>query len=171
MRILVIRHAIAEDRRAFAQSGREDGLRPLTRLGRRRMRRAARGLRRVAPAIDLLACSPLTRAAQTAEIVARAYHGVKVTRVAGLSPNKPSAALLQWLKERPARSTVAVVGHEPHLGLFVSWMLTGLQESFVSLKKGAACMLDCGPEVKAGRASLLWSLKPAHLRALGRRGR
>ena len=68
MNILVIRHAIAADRERHAEQhdGEDDGLRPLTARGRKRMREGARGLRRLVPKIDLLATSPLTRAAQTA---------------------------------------------------------------------------------------------------------
>jgi phosphohistidine phosphatase len=34
MNLLVIRHAIAEDKEAFAKTGRNDDLRPLTEAGR-----------------------------------------------------------------------------------------------------------------------------------------
>jgi hypothetical protein len=48
----------------------------------------------------------------------------------------------------------------------VSWALTGLQESFVELKKGSACMLRFDEDLKPGRAKMLWLLKPSQLRAL-----
>jgi pimeloyl-ACP methyl ester carboxylesterase len=53
MQLLVIRHAIAEDRDAFAASGRDDSERPLTESGRDKMRRVARGLRELVPRIDV----------------------------------------------------------------------------------------------------------------------
>ena len=175
MNILVIRHAIAADRERYAEQhdGEDDGLRPLTARGRKRMREGARGLRRLVPKIDLLATSPLKRAAQTAEIVAGAYRGVKRAEVGQLAAEKAVTSLLRWLQDlhagRPDKKdfTVAVVGHEPQLGIFVSWMATGLQESHVELKKGGACLLHCKADVKPGRATLLWLLRPAHLRALG----
>jgi phosphohistidine phosphatase len=167
MNLLVIRHAIAEDRARFAKTGEDDGLRPLTARGRKRMRAAARGLRRIVPEIDLLATSPLTRAVQTAEVVAAEYRNTKRAELPHLAPEKPVKVLLKWLQEQRPGSTVALVGHEPQLGVFVSWMMTGLEESFVELKKGAACMLALKDQVRAGRATLLWSLKPAHLRMLG----
>src|SRR5207302_88491 len=136
--------------------------------GRRKMRQAAAGLRRIVPSLDLLATSPLTRAVQTGEIVAKAYDGARTVQVAALTPRKPAAALVEWLQAHPRDATVALVGHEPHLGAFVSWMLTGLQESFVVLKKGGACMLEVDEAVRAGRAKLLWMLKPSQLRKLGK---
>jgi phosphohistidine phosphatase len=167
MKLLVIRHAIAEDREEFARTGRPDALRPLTDEGRKRMRRAARGLRRVAPQIGLLAASPLTRAVQTADILAQEYRGVERVRVPELAPEEVPDALVPWLRQREAGSVVAVVGHEPHLGFLLGWLLTGRHQSFVELKKGAACMLEFDDPPAAGNAVLLWSLPPSHLRLLG----
>ena len=166
MNLLVIRHGIAAEREEFAKSGKDDGLRPLTREGRRNMSRAAKGLRRIVPKIDVLAASPLTRAVQTADIVAEAFPKPDVVRLAALSPGAAPAALLDWLRARPDGATVALVGHEPHLGTFVCWMLTGLQESFFPMKKGGACMLEVSDPLRAGRARLLWAMKPSQLRKL-----
>lgn len=168
MRVLVIRHAIAEDRRDFAKTGREDGARPLTKAGRAKMRQGAAGLRKLVPHVNVLAASPLARAIETAEIVAKAFGGLRVAQVAALTPSKPVNTLLHWLQGQPAGATIALVGHEPHLGVFVSWLLTGLQESFVEMKKGSACLLDFQKDVKPGRAKLLWALKPGQLRELGK---
>jgi phosphohistidine phosphatase len=167
MNVLLIRHAIAENRQKFARTGEDDTARPLTARGRRRMRAAARGLRRVAPRIDVLATSPLTRALQTAEIVTAAFGGLKAVEVPQLTPDASVHALLKWLQEHKGDGTVALIGHEPQLGVFASWLLTGLQESFVEFKKGGACMLELKDQVRSGRATLLWQLRPSHLRRLG----
>jgi phosphohistidine phosphatase len=169
MNVLIIRHAIARDRQQFSRTESDDGLRPLTPTGRRRMRGAARGLRRAVPKIDLLATSPLTRARQTADIVAAAYRrqGLKTVALPQLTPDASVHALLKWLQEHKADSTVALVGHEPQLGTFASWLLTGLQESFIEMKKGGACLVEMKEAVRPGRARLLWLLKPKHLRLLG----
>ena len=73
MHLLIIRHAIAEDRDAFAKTGKPDDLRPLTSEGRAKMIRCAEGLHVIAPEISVLASSPRTRAHETAEIVGREY--------------------------------------------------------------------------------------------------
>lgn len=168
MRVLVIRHAIAEDREAFAKTGADDGARPLTARGRRRMRAASRGLRRAVPKIDLLATSPLSRAVDTAKIVSAAFDGLKTVEVPQLTPKGSVHGLLKWLQERKPHSTVALVGHEPQLGVFVSWLLTGLQESFVELKKGGACLIELTEQARPGRGTLLWLLRPSQLRRIGR---
>lgn len=166
MKLLIIRHGIAVDREAFGRDGQEDAQRPLTRRGRRRMKRAARGLARLEPGVGALATSPLVRAVQTGEIVASAYQDLTPVQIPQLLPRKPVRALLSWLNQQDSAATVALVGHEPHLGLFASWMLTGLQDSFVVLKKGGACLLELEGELGAGRAKLSWLLKASQLRDL-----
>ncbi|MGQ0537582.1 MAG: SixA phosphatase family protein [Gemmatimonadaceae bacterium] len=168
MHLLVIRHAIAEDREEFAKTQRDDGERPLTRFGRRRMRRNARGLRRVGPPIDVLASSPLVRADETARIVSDVF-GLRdnLVYVDALTPEQKPDALVPWLKQQPPDGTVALVGHEPHLSRLVTWLLTGDDQSGsrVLFKKGGACLLDLGEGPRAGGATLLWLLTPAQLRA------
>jgi len=166
MRILIIRHGVAEERESFARSTQDDALRPLTRQGRKKMNKAARGLARLVPSVDVIASSPLVRAVQTAEIVADAFDGARLVQIAALSPRKPPAQLLEWLQAHPPEATVALVGHEPHLSTFLCWLLTGLQESFVVFKKGAAAMIESNDPVTAGRAKLSWFLKPSQLRKL-----
>src|SRR5690348_3940711 len=134
MRILIIRHAIAQERESFARPVQDDALRPLTSKGHKKMCKAARGLARLVPSVDVIASSPLVRAVQTAEIVADAFDGARNVQIAALSPRKPPAQLLEWLQAHQPDATVALVGHEPHLSTFLSWLLTGLQESFVVLK-------------------------------------
>lgn len=166
MQILLIRHGIAVDPDSSKSAPTDDAERPLTKEGRQKMRKAAKGLRQLIPALDLIATSPLLRAAQTAEIVAREYGDTRTVQVSALAPRKPLPALLEWLNAHPPEATVALVGHEPHLSTFLCWLLTGLQESFVELKKGGAALVEVPTPVAAGKAKLLWMLKPSQLRDL-----
>src|SRR2546423_8405191 len=113
MRLLVVRHAIAEDREAFARSHKDDATRPLTPDGRRKMERAALGLRELVPELDVLAASPYKRAIETAEIISAAFGGLSVERVPDLAPGAGVDRVVSWLADRHARRSVAVVGHEP----------------------------------------------------------
>jgi phosphohistidine phosphatase len=168
MRIVLIRHGIAEDRETFAETGREDDLRPLTKAGKRKMRRASDGLRALEPQLSVLATSPLLRAVQTGKIVARQYDSIEPVQIPQLLPRKPLAGLLTWVQSQKPDAVVALVGHEPHLSTFAAWLMTGLQESFIELKKGGAALVEMPDEIKPGHGRLLWSLKPSHLRALGK---
>ena len=172
MKLLVIRHAIAEDKEAFAATGQSDDLRPLTQAGRAKMRRGAEGIRTICPRVAVLASSPLVRARETAEIVAPALGIARVEIVDALRPERPFDELVAWLHRRVAPNdqeadpTIAVVGHEPHLSGLVTWLMTSGRDSRVELKKGAACLLYFEGAPRAGEALLRWSLTPSQLRGL-----
>ncbi|HEU4382564.1 MAG TPA: histidine phosphatase family protein [Anaeromyxobacteraceae bacterium] len=166
MELLVVRHAVAEDREAWAASGKDDALRPLTLEGARRMKRAARGLARVAPSIDLVASSPLLRAVETARILAPALGLERVLEIPELEPGARPGALWAWLEARRA-GAVAVVGHEPHLGRLVAWLVCGAPAPPLPLKKGGACLLRLGERGRRA-AELRWLASPSMLRRLGR---
>jgi phosphohistidine phosphatase len=164
MQLLVVRHGIAEDRETWAP--RDDALRPLTEDGKKKMKEAAKGLLALIPRLDVLATSPLTRAAQTAAILTKVYGKGDSEKVDALAPGQHPPAFTAWLRGQATRKTVAVVGHEPGLGTLISWLTAGSERSFVELGKGGACLLDLGERIEAGEAMLLWVLRPSHLRAL-----
>ena len=170
MNLLVIRHAIAEDKEAFAASGRSDDQRPLTESGRSKMRRAVEGLRLTCPRVAVLASSPLLRARETAEIVVPSFRITRVEIVEALRPDRPFEELTDWLRSRVPPNgedtTVAVVGHEPHLSGLVTWLMTGSSESRMELKKGGACLLEFDRAPAAAAAVLRWVLTPSQLRGL-----
>jgi phosphohistidine phosphatase len=167
MKILLIRHGKAEERPLLSLSAKKDALRALTESGRREMRKAAKGLRKFAPDIDVLAASPLLRAQETADIVAKVFGVDEVREQALLSPGADAPALLDWLESHAAESTVALVGHEPDLSQFATWLLSGNEASFVTLKKGACALIEFDGKPAAGRGVLAWLLQPGQLRKLG----
>ena len=169
MQLLVIRHAIAEDKIEFARTGRDDTERPLTKEGKRQMRRVVKGMRRIVRGIDVLAASPLVRAAQTAAIVAKEYDEIFIRTVPELAPDGEPAAFARWLRTQRDAEVVAIVGHEPHLGMLTTWLMTGSRESHVTLEKGGACMLEIEEQSGARSATLQWSLTPEVLQRLSKK--
>jgi phosphohistidine phosphatase len=165
MKLLIVRHAIAEDREEFARTGKEDALRPITDEGRKKMKQGARGLKHQLPEIDLLATSPLTRAAQTAAVLDSVYGGLREVEIDELAPEASPVEFLSWLRQQTGE-TVAVVGHEPSISLIASWLLTGTEKRLFSFRKGGAILLEFPGEVGAGTASLIWALTPNQLREL-----
>jgi phosphohistidine phosphatase len=166
MNLVVVRHAIALDPGEYARDHPDDAGRPLTPEGERKMKRAARGLHTLVPELQLLATSPLTRARQTAEILAALYEPIAPLVVPVLAPGQPPAAVGRWLEHQRRYDTVAIVGHEPGLSRTVSWLLAGTEGSILELKKGAACLLTIPDAVTAASATLLWALTPSQLRDL-----
>jgi phosphohistidine phosphatase len=170
MQLLVIRHAAAEDREAFAASGRDDSERPLTDDGREKMRRGVDGLRRLVAKIDLVASSPYLRAMQTAELVASGYDYAadRVKAVGSLVPDSPVEQFQTWLQRQSRAPVVAAVGHEPQLSTLVTWLMSGLRESRVELKKGGACLLQFEGQPGPGAGVMRWLMTPGQLRDRGR---
>ncbi|MFQ5509619.1 MAG: histidine phosphatase family protein [Leptospirillia bacterium] len=165
--VIVIRHAIAEERRIFVKTRRPDSQRPLTEKGFLRMVEAAAGIRRLAPDIATLTSSPWTRARQTADIIATTYGGLEVCETSALIPTHAPGELLTWMRAHLAAGTLAVVGHEPHLGNLIGLALHGRGDKAVPLKKGGACALSFYGEVAPGKGRLAWYMTPKELRQLG----
>ena len=166
MKILIVRHAPAGDRAVFSKTGKSDSKRELTSKGRRKMKKAAKGLRRILPCVDLIATSPLTRAEQTARILSRAYAGARTVEIVELSPGGSPESVLRRLQDFAKVPTLALVGHEPYLSALAATLLAGGGDFKIDLKKGAACLIDFSGAPKAGAGTLLWSLTPSQLRKL-----
>jgi phosphohistidine phosphatase len=161
MDLLVIRHGQAEPHGDAAG----DAARRLTDDGRKKMRRGARGLRRLVPELDALVASPLVRAVETAEIVSEAYDGLAIEQTPLLVPEGEPKELAEWLAQR-TESRLALVGHEPLLSHAASFLLAGVRTSFLQLKTGGACLLTFDEPVGAGRARLVFLATPWQLRKL-----
>jgi phosphohistidine phosphatase len=168
MKVLVVRHATAADKDEFARKGKSDDLRPLTPTGKREMREVARGIRDMVTEVDALVTSPLVRAVQTAEILGDAYDRTPV-RVEWLRPEASYENFAEWARSRGEKELVVIVGHEPHLSGLVSWLLASSKRPLLELKKAAACLLEVEGRAGASSSTLLWSMAPKQLRAIGRR--
>ena len=168
MHLLVIRHAAAMEKEEFARTGRSDDERPLTPAGKKEMARVARGLLALVPKLDALAPSPLVRARETAAIVARAYRTKVGAATRSLEPEARPTSFARWLAAHRKTATVAVVGHEPHLGALVTWLLAGVDEPRVELKKAGACLLRFDGKPRRAGARMEWLLTPAQLKGTGR---
>jgi len=168
MKVLIVRHAKAEDRDAFAAQGKPDTQRPLTEAGRKQARKAGEALKEMLPRIDVLATSPLVRALDTARLIAKAYKKLSPAELPALAPGTSEKALLTWLQQQPADATVALIGHEPDLSRVATWLLTGRSGAIMEFKKGGACLLEFAQTPEAGRATLAWLLTAGQLRRLAR---
>ena len=166
MDLIVVRHAMAEEREVFAETRESDSLRPLTAKGRKRMRRGAGGLKALVPHVDLIATSPLVRAHETAEILGHAYHDIDPIEIPELEPGASLESMLRWLQNQRPDATIVIVGHEPSLSMLISWLTTRSADSFVEFKKGSACLITFDEGIYAGGATMQWLLTPAQLRSL-----
>jgi len=167
MQLLVIRHGIAEDPSTVVATGQDDPGPPLSKEGKKMMKRVAAGLRELVDEIDVIGASPLLRAQQTAKIVGKAYNDLPVATVDDLLPESDPPALMNWLQQQSALDVVAIVGHQPNLGLVVTWLMSGVKGSRVALTKGGTCLLEFSSSVSPGNGTLQWLLTPSQLRRIG----
>jgi len=134
--IILVRHAIAEDRHRAG-----DGARGLTGEGRRRFRKQALRLARKVP-IRRIISSPLVRAVQTAELLAEACELDRVEIHESLAPAANATVRTLKLIDTLPRGT-ALVGHNPSLEEVAAKLLHQTQLPY-ALKKGAAYVVRRG---------------------------
>jgi phosphohistidine phosphatase len=156
--LYLLRHAHAGDPMKWRG---DDALRPLSDKGRDQAERVGRLLKGVGEAPDLLVTSPKVRAAQTAEIVAKALKvDVQVDdRLAGMLDLDvlTDVLLATGPAERPC-----LVGHDPDFSDLLG-VLTGIP--YLPLRKGALARVDFEGAVLAGRGTLRLLVPPEILPA------
>jgi phosphohistidine phosphatase len=159
--LYVIRHAPAED-----SSPRGDHGRALTAEGRSEMADAVDGLARLIDPLELIAASPLTRARQTADLLAERFPDAERATLDALAPGLDREALAEWLDAAPQRR-IAIVGHEPDLSALVGWLIGGAGGARLKMRKGAVAALALGGGLGPRVAELDWHMTRGALRRLG----
>lgn len=170
MKLYLVRHGVAYEHGDPKFPNDDD--RTLTPKGIRRFRTAAAGLLEVVDAPAVLLTSPLPRAAQTAAIL-QAEAGAE-TRTAGCDALRPGGAFDRVLAACAAEAGdgadergIALVGHNPSLGLLAAWLLQGDDARFaLPLKKGGVACIAFDGLPAPGAGDLEWVLTPGILRRL-----
>lgn len=164
MYLYIIRHATAEEREDFAKKNADDSMRPLTSKGRKKLQKVSLSLEKEFDKLDLIVTSPYLRAKQSAQVVADVADNAKITESAELVPHAPPQSLLKWLKSHCGQcKKVAVIGHEPHLSSFMSYLLSGTTtDNFIEMKKSSVALVEVGDfeDMAAGKAKLIWLVSP-----------
>lgn len=158
MELIIMRHGIAVDREEYLKKNVEDHLRPLTMKGRKKIQKIAYELLDMIEGFDLVVTSPYLRAKQTADILAQMFYDTQLVEIPELSPNSQPELMLKWLRmQARQKKRILVVGHEPHLSILISYLVTGQKQSFIQLKKGGFAVLKVEDfsKVQAGHCQLL----------------
>jgi phosphohistidine phosphatase len=168
MNLYFMRHGIASA--ADDSSVVNDDERPLSPKGMKRTRKIAKGICRLDIPFDALLTSPLTRARQTANIVAAALAvEAPVEEIASLAPNSAFDQLLADLGSHRDRKHLLLVSHEPFLSDALSFLLAGQSAARLDLefRKGALCRIEIDSPSRPHPGRLHWFLTPKQLRRLG----
>ena len=153
MLIYLLRHGIAED----GGNGMRDEDRALTDEGWKKLRRSTAAWREVVEPPQVVFSSPLRRARETASVLVEALGGPAELRIDdALVPSAPPALAMSLLEaeQHSGTGSVAVVGHEPHLGYLLGLLLTGHPRQPIPLKKGMLVAVET-----ESAASLIASLR------------
>jgi phosphohistidine phosphatase len=147
-------------RHAAAGEAPRDEDRELTERGHQQARAVAGGLAWLDPGLDAILTSPLPRAAQTAQPVARAL-GLRLETVRALAPGHDPTEALALLAGRGER--VLLVGHEPQLS-GIAELATGGR---VHMRKAMLARIELRSTDPAD-GELTWLLAWRHLERLAR---
>jgi phosphohistidine phosphatase len=162
LELYLVRHAVA------AQRGDEypdDTKRPLTSQGMSRFRREAKALDAFGVSVALILTSPLTRAKQTAEILADTVRGKpSIVTADSLAPEGTAASVIQEVARHARKGSIALVGHEPNIGELAARLIGA--RSAIEFKKGAVCRIDFDALPPKGVGMLRWFVTPRMLRKL-----
>lgn len=156
MKLLVIRHAIAE----YEGVATPDEKRALSPKGQRVFHEICKQVK--LPQYDLLLTSPFLRSKQTAEILSMYFTFTKNQQTEALKPLAHPESFLLTLSASGLNS-VAFIGHQPFLNQFLSLCLTDDKREFLNLKRGAMAFLEFPLIVKKHSALLRGLIDPKHL--------
>ena len=169
MRILLVRHADAGDAEVFAKEGMPDEFRPLSPKGRRQMKKVARALKALVPRVEQTATSPYERALETAAFLRNVYSSSAYEETAALEPERAPEQIAGWLGAKKISGVAIIVGHEPHLGNFLEWCVTGTNTNAIELKKAGAALVEFEQSPAKGKGALLWMMGPKELAMIRKR--
>lgn len=152
MILYFLRHGLAGDKTKWQS---DDSLRPLTQEGSASMIRTAETIAGMKFDLDIIISSPLVRAYQTAEIVARRLAMVdKLVKDERLSPGAGFPGLTGILEDHFGNDAIMLVGHEPDFSGMLTTLIGGGK---LVLQKGGLARVDLtGNEPLSGK--LIWLL-------------
>jgi phosphohistidine phosphatase len=156
MKLYIIRHAPAELRHEFALTGQPDHQRPITEKGVERTRDMIKFFKKSEDDVQLFLQSPLVRSQQTGDIFRKAFPKARFIDSENLSPDHSAQSLYEEILSYDVDS-MGVIGHEPDLGQFLSWLLFRQATDHFPFKKSGMARVDLYQD---GRTYLKWIIRP-----------
>jgi len=162
MDLLVLRHGEAGRR----STSPRDSKRSLTAEGQQEIVDLSNGLKSLEVKLDCILTSPLLRAKQTAEIVAKSlkYKG-KIEEPDSLKPEGNRLEFYSVLSKLKQDSVILVVGHEPYLSEMISEAISQ-SGCRINLKKAGLARIRVLSTLPKIRGELRWLLTPKHLKKI-----
>jgi phosphohistidine phosphatase len=154
VKLYFLRHGLAGESGEWKGS---DFARPLTEEGIAKMKRTAETIARMELDLQLILTSPLVRAYQTAEIVAKQCKMLdKLVKDDRLGSGFGIKYLSEILAEQSRTNSLMLVGHEPGMSETVSSLIGGGRIVF---KKGSLAYVELS-DAKSLKGELVWLIPP-----------
>jgi len=168
MDVYILRHGRAED----AGPGRMDAGRRLTPKGRSEIEGVATWMAAQGIAPDLIATSPLTRAEETAAIVAEGLGLQKrLKRWDLLAPGSSVDAICHAIDGVADLDAVLLVGQEPQLSALIGRIIAGTEDAGIAMTKGALAKIRNYSFHAHPSGELHWLMTAKQMNPAGHRGK
>ena|SRR5579872_2519880 len=162
MDLLILRHGEAGKRSPLPG----DSKRTLTAEGRQEITDLSNGIKSLEVKLDGILTSPLLRAKQTAEIVAKSlkYKGT-IEELDSLKPEGSKLEFYSVLSKLKQDSMILVVGHEPYLSEMIGEAISQ-SGCRINLKKAGLARIKVISTLPKIKGELRWLLTPKHLKKI-----
>ena len=163
MDLYVLRHGKAGE---FSE-GQDDSLRKITGSGRKEIKGIARWMREEKFPLEIIATSPLVRAGETAEIIARTLH-LKDQPVVwdDLAPGGDLDTVCYHAAQFGNNTAILVVGHEPGLSALIGRITSRDGTASLILSKGGLAKIKNFSFDQQPSGDLQWLLTSKQILAM-----
>ncbi len=164
MELYFLRHGEAGQRSSALS---KDFERTLTVAGKKEIERIAKVVDKMENKFDKIISSPLKRASETADILAKELKLADELEIwVELKPEGKREDLYKKLSRLKRDSTVLLVGHEPYLSTTISEIISGTPASRISLKKAGIARIRVMQFLPKPTGELRSLLTPRQLKSM-----
>ncbi len=154
----------------------KDTKRQLTVSGKKEVVEIAKSLKKLGVNFNVIISSPLTRAFQTAKIIAEEYNLTEqIEQSEELKPNGSKDSLSNKLSKLSIDSVILIVGHEPYLSSMINDIISNnadtdrnynTNHNNIILKKAGLSRIKITSTVPRLKGELRWLLTPRILKKI-----
>lgn len=140
MKLIFLRHGIAEDKKN-SDTDMDDSLRELKKDGRSETKTMVKTFKDLFKEVDIVYTSPMTRAAQTAEVILKYFPKKQFEIMPTLDSSSAVEDFINEARKLDFKATYCFVGHEPHMSTSIARIL-GSKDDSIQLEKSGVAVLE-----------------------------